>query len=85
MLLVTYDIATEKPRRVVERALRELGLMFLFRNARWTSRPVDVRTLTTRLRGALRGQTFRVLVIDLPRRSMLTARWLHGPGKERTG
>ena len=78
MMLTIYDVATHGARKKVERVLRQMNFVFLFGNARWTSRPVDVAALTRRLRSTLRGQAFRILIIQVPARSAAHARWLHG-------
>lgn len=78
MMLAIYDVATHRAREKVERVLRQMTFVFLFGNARWTSRPVDVAALTRRLRSTLRGQAFRILILELPVRSVEHARWLHG-------
>lgn len=78
MVLVIYDVATHKVRARAERVLRQMNFVFLFGNARWSSRPVDIAALTRRLKSILRGQPFRILIVEVPVRSVESARWLHG-------
>jgi CRISPR/Cas system-associated endoribonuclease Cas2 len=78
MVLAIYDVATHGARKKAERVLRRMNFVFLFGNARWVNRPVDIGTLTRRLRSALRGEAFRILIVQLPSRSVELARWLHG-------
>jgi hypothetical protein len=77
MVMIIYDIAILRPRRRAERLLREAGFVFLFGNVRWTRLPVDKCALVRRLRSTLRGEAFRIVVLDVPGRSIETARWLH--------
>lgn len=84
MVLVIYDIAAQKPRRAIERLLREASFVFLFRNARWAMAPVEISLLTRALSHALRGEAFRILVVELPPRSVSRARWLHGSAPRNT-
>lgn len=79
MVLIIYDVATRKPREKLERLLREANFVFLFRNARWTSGSfLEIGPLARRISYALRGEAFRVLLMELPPRSAERARWLHG-------
>jgi CRISPR/Cas system-associated endoribonuclease Cas2 len=84
MVLVVYDIAAQKPRRAIERLLREASFVFLFRNARRAEPPVEIGRLTRALSHALRGEAFRILVVDLPPRATVKARWLHGSATRKT-
>jgi len=78
MMLAIYDVATHGARKKVERVLRQMNFVFLFGNARWASRPADIGALTRRLRSTLRGENFRILIIQMPAQSAAHARWLHG-------
>lgn len=78
MVLIIYDVARLQPRRRVERLLREAFFVFLFRNVRWTPHPVDRGSLLRRLRSTLRDEAFRIVILDMPDRSIHAARWLHG-------
>ena len=78
MVLAIYDVATVEARKKAERVLRQMNFVFLFGNARWASRAVNIATLSKRLRSALRGETFRILIVHVSERSVQHARWLHG-------
>jgi hypothetical protein len=83
MVLIIYDVATLQPRRRVERLLRGASFVFLFGNVRWTRQPGDRGALLRRLRSTLRGEAFRIVILDVPDRSIDAACWLHGsPPKE---
>lgn len=78
MVLAIYDVATDGARKKAERILRRMNFVFLFGNARWTGRPVNIGALTRRLRSTLRGENFRILIMQIPARSLEHGRWLHG-------
>ncbi len=84
MVLVIYDVATLKPREQLERLLREANFVFLFRNARWAMGSVEIGALARRLSHAVRGEAHRVLLMELPRRSIARTRWLHGSASRKT-
>ncbi len=78
MVLAVYDVATLAARKRAERVLRQANFVFLFGNMRWASRTVDLALLKRRLRSALRGDAYRILLLEIPVGSIEHAAWLHG-------
>jgi len=75
--LAIFDVGSSRARSRLEAVLKDEGFVWLFPTARWSSRPPsDHNRLVARLRVALRGAPYRVVLIELSSNSRATAKWL---------
>ncbi len=75
--LILYDAGKRAVRERIESVLRAHGCMWLFPAARWSTAPLTAHGhLVRQLRARLRGETYRVVMIDMPEASRREARWV---------
>lgn len=82
--LVLYDTPRKTTRRRLEVLLRAHGFVWLFPHARWSARPLTAHHgLARRVRSRMAGESYRLVLLEIPARSRLAARWLSAAPSER--
>lgn len=82
--LALYDVPRRAARLRFESLLRAHGFVWLFPNVRWSSQPIDEHSrLLRHVRGRLRGETYRVVFMEIQARHRMEARWLTAAPTER--
>lgn len=82
--LALYDVPRRANRLRLEALLRAHGFVWLFPNARWSSRPLATHgSLVRRVRSRLAGDTYRLVFLEIPARNRTEARWLTAAPTER--
>lgn len=82
--LAIYDVPKRAPRMRLETLLRAHGFVWLFPHARWSSKPFDIHDrLVRQVRSRLSGETYRIVLLEIPARTRMEARWLTAAPTER--
>lgn len=78
-----FDAPHERTRRRIDAMLRAHGYLWVFANARWSpSSRATHKWLLRRLRARLRGQSYRLLFVEISGRASVDTRWLTAISEE---
>lgn len=72
-----FDVPKRPSRQRLEALLRAHGFLWLFPNARWSSKPLVAHDrLFRQVRSRLAGETYRIVFLEITARNRREARWL---------
>jgi hypothetical protein len=75
--LILYDLPHRRDRARLESLLRERGFVWLFPHARWSAKGLNEHSgLSRAIRARLRHAAYRILIVQIPSRHRIAARWL---------